>query len=421
MLRRRGGGGDLPTFTSNQTSLPDGSGKSIKMEAPIVKAVRTASVFTKWTYGWLFISSLFMWGGWTWIRRKSASIIVDCKASKCTITIQPPYDFLPRNTIVPSRKKSLKRKTKIEIDREQLVRADNIKWDPLTQSITANYGSNSPTYSSQQTNEDEDESTTGSKRPTKPWNKHNKKKRKGRPSYRSGGPDDDGFYDSYVIVLRDPLPAENLSENEGIDESPSKKMQRQMQTQHKFMENDPNSLSSLLVPFAIQDGSESRYNSRRINENKDTNLFNTEYIIHPRDFNVGQTRRLSRTAVAKINAYTKGRRTNFILRESRPVAWQGLILLILGIFSFVLCLLLGQFYEESDPTKEGSYRKRMAEIKKRNEAMNRKRKNIGKKPLARALSGTRAGNVGGAALKSAIGANQDTRPNAGTGYPGRGY
>ncbi len=315
----------------------------------------------------------------------------------------------------------MKRKSKIDIDREQLVRADNIKWDPITQRITANYGSNSPTYSSQQKDEGEDESTTASKRPTKPWNKHDKKKKKQKPSYRSGGPDDDGFYDSYVIVLRDPLPAANLSENEDYDESPSKKMQRQMQAQHKFMVNDPNSLSSLLAPFAIQDGSESRQNSRRINENEETVFSNTEYIIHPRDFNIGQTRRLPRTAVAKINAYTKGRRTNFILRESRPVAWQGLIMLILGIFSFVLCLLLGQFYEESDPTKEGSYRKRMAEIKKRNEAMNRKRKNIGKKPLARALSGNRAGNLGGATLKSAIGVNQDVGPNAGTKNPTRGY
>merc|ERR1711966_644159 len=86
-------------------------------------------------------------------------------------------------------------------------------------------------------------------------------------------------------------------------------------------------------------------------------LSNNEYIIHPRDFNL-QTRRLARTIVSKIVGYTKGRRSSFIVRESRPVSWQGLLLLILGIFSFVLCLLLGQFWEEYDPTKAGSYRKR---------------------------------------------------------------
>merc|ERR1711862_1063563 len=70
-------------------------------------------------------------------------------------------------------------------------------------------------------------------------------------------------------------------------------------------------------------------------------------------------------SASKINAYTKGRRSNVIIRESRPVKWQGLVLLILGIFSFVLCLLLGQFAEEFDPTKHGSYKSRMAEVRRR--------------------------------------------------------
>lgn len=53
--------------------------------------------------------------------------------------------------------------------------------------------------------------------------------------------------------------------------------------------------------------------------------------------------------------------------QSQLFAWQGLKLLILGSFTLVLCLLLGQFSQEYDPTKGGLYRKRMKEILKRKE------------------------------------------------------
>lgn len=407
MLRKRGG--DLPT-SFNQSSMNDGSGKSIKMEAPLAKAIRSADGFIKGSYVWFFVSILFIWGGWSWIRRNSASMILDCNSSGCTLTIQRPYYFLPRNSSsgIPVKSKS-KRKTKIEIKRDQLVRADNIKWDPESQQILMNYGLNSPTYSSQQQNTDEEDGEGGANRPNKPWNQHKKKKKKKQYKqsghYRHGGPDADGNYDSYVIVLRDPLPPSFESDEEADpNESPSKKMQRQMAAQHNSMTHDPNSLASILAPYAItEDGSDRVLTS------------STEYIIHPRDFNLGQTRRLARSNVSKINAYAKGRRASCILRESRPVAWQGLVLLILGIFSVVLCLLLGQFWEEHDPTKVGSYRKRMAEIRKREEAKKiRHRRNAGRKPPVRKPEATRStGRVGVSASRTQVTGSARMRPNAG--------
>lgn len=394
MLRKRGSGGELPTtFNGGPSKLPDGSGKSIKMEAPLAKAIRSADGFMKGTYIWFFISTFFIWGGWSWIRRNSSSIVLDCgnnsDNSGCTLTLQAPYSFLPRNssTGIPVKTRSRsKRRTKIKLERDQVVRADNIKWNPVSQTIVENYGLNSPTYASHfipETDQNEDnEAEGGPNRPNKPWNEHKRKhkakgyKKKGASYNRNGGPDADGNYDSYILVLRDPLPP-SFESDEGIDESdpdesPSMKMQKRMAAQHRSMTDDPNSLATLLAPFAITDGSAS----------------STEYIIHPRDFNVGQTRRLARTAVSKIVAYTKGRRASCILRESRPVAWQGLVLLILGIFSLVLCLLLGQFWEEHDPTKQGSYRKRMAEIRRREEAKKlRQRKSVGRKGVVRRPGG----------------------------------
>lgn len=423
MLRNRGSGfgGELPTtFNQPSSKVADGSGKSIKMEAPLAKAIRSADGFIKGTYVWLFISIFFIWGGWTWIRSNTASIVLDCHAGGCTLTVETPYSFLPRNssTGIPIKtKKRSKRKTKIELKREQIVRADNVKWDPELQIIVENFGTNSPTYASNQKN-DEEENGDDTKRENKPWNKHNKKKYKYKKykknknsSIYRGGLDSDGNYDSYVIVLRDPLPPpDEIFEDEDAypDESPSMRMARQMAAQHSSMEHDPNSLATLLAPFAV----------------KDNNGSNTEYMIHLRDFNLGQTRRLARTAVSKINGYTKGRRASVILRESRPVAWQGLVLLILGIFSFVLCLLLGQFWEEHDPTKVGSYRKRMAEIRKREEAKkNRLKRNVARRPLKkpggaqpslrRPASGISAGRSS-ASRTSATGASTvRARPNAG--------
>jgi hypothetical protein len=364
LLRKRST--NLPT-TFAESTVTDGSVKSIKIEAPLAKAIRSADGFIKGTYAWLFVSIFSIYFGSVWIFRNSASIVLNCQADGCTFNIHTPYGYVPKksiNGIIPTADKS-KRKTIIEIKRDQLVRADNIKWDPESQAVVENYGLGSPSYSSQQQSEDEDvggEGVGDSRRPTKPWNKHkryknkktdrNKKKNKGKyKSYYRTGPDANGNYDSYAVVVRDPLPSSfNGVEESDPDESPSKRMQRQMLARHNSMMNDPNSFASLIAPFAI------------------TSNDSMEYIIHLRDFNVGQTHRLPRTSVSKVNAYTTGRRTNFVLRESRPVKWQGLVLLIVGIFSLVLCLLLGVFWEEYDPTKVGSYRQRMAEMRKRNEA-----------------------------------------------------
>jgi hypothetical protein len=76
MLRRRKD--ELPTtLPANHAAsngLPDGSGKSIKMDAPLVKAIRSSSDATKYTYVWLGVSLLFVWVGWSWIRSGSGKI-----------------------------------------------------------------------------------------------------------------------------------------------------------------------------------------------------------------------------------------------------------------------------------------------------------------------------------------------------------
>lgn len=381
LLRKRST--NLPTNFA-ESAVIDGSVKSIKIEAPLARAIRSADGYIKGTYAWLFVSIFFIYSGTVWIFRNSASVVLNCQSDGCTLKVNSPHGFVPRNSIngiiIPTTDK-FKRKTTIEFKRDQLVRADNIKWDPDDRVIVENYGLGAPSYSSQQQNDDEAEGgEDDERRPTKPWNKHKnyRKKRKGKnknnrkkdkyKSYHRNGPDSNGNYDSYAVVLRDPLPSSfNGDEGSDPDESPSKRMQRQMEARHRTMMNDPNSFASLIAPFAI------------------TGNDSMEYIIHLRDFNVGQTSRLPRTSVSKVNAYTTGKRTNFVLREARPVKWQGLVLLIVGIFSLVMCLLLGVFWEEYDPTTMGSFRKRMAEMRRRNEAKKfaAQRKNMARSPQAR--------------------------------------
>ena len=86
MLRRRkdelpttlpstGGGnngfGVNSNFGTYNGGIPDGSGKSIKMDAPLVKAIKSASGVTKYSYIWLGVSVLFIWCGWGLISKNS--------------------------------------------------------------------------------------------------------------------------------------------------------------------------------------------------------------------------------------------------------------------------------------------------------------------------------------------------------------
>ncbi len=310
-------------------------------------------------------------------------MILDCHAGGCTLTIHTPYAFKPKSPRGDdTTKKSFKRSTKVEISRDQLVRAENVKWDPRSNIIVENFGVNSPPNPNGIRNDGEDDREHDERRPRKPRDKRKNKQK--YPKYKTNqsgnwnsGPDANGNYDSYVIVLRNSLPIiENEEENGPNDVIASQRKQQQMAAQHRSAMNDPNSLSSLLAPFTLN-----------------TNADNMEFTIHLRDFNLGNTRRPARSTVAQLNAWTKRRRAHCIVRESRPVAWQGLVLLILGIFSITLCLLIGQFWEEYDPMKVGSYKKRMVEMRKREEAKKMRQQNAASRRTAASSRPTSNGNT----------------------------
>jgi hypothetical protein len=69
------------------------------------------------------------------------------------------------------------------------------------------------------------------------------------------------------------------------------------------------------------------------------------YTLVIRKYNIGHTKRRVGAIVNRINGYRQGNRQRLNIRENRNVIWQGILGMVLGIFSFLLSLLIGQYSE----------------------------------------------------------------------------
>lgn len=90
---QRKGGGSLPTtmgMPSTMGGMGDGSGRAIKMDAPVVKAWKKASSFTKYSYYILLFCLLMVFMGFRYLRFWNASIWLTCHATECTLELTPP-------------------------------------------------------------------------------------------------------------------------------------------------------------------------------------------------------------------------------------------------------------------------------------------------------------------------------------------
>jgi len=125
------------------------------------------------------------------------------------------------------------------------------------------------------------------------------------------GPDKHGHYPSYRITLREST--NNESEQTGDSVDGAVKL--------------PDVSLAKLAPFLDQ------------GENRE------EFTIIIRKYNIRQSRRRVKTTVQKIDSYIKNRRHKLTVKENCPPSWQGILLLVLGIFGLLLTLLIGQFWE----------------------------------------------------------------------------
>ena len=142
------------------------------------------------------------------------------------------------------------------------------------------------------------------------------------PSYKSGrkqssvhskysthrGPDDEGNYPDYTIVLRPPED----------DKKPTN------QEEEEWSEKELNELA----PFTTREQSSGNY------------------VLHMRKYNLGFTKRSTRTMVTKVDSYIKQRRHKLTIKENTAISWKGMLAMVLGLFGLLIGILFWQFAED---------------------------------------------------------------------------
>lgn len=286
---------NIPTGSD---SYRDGSGKAIKMDAPVVKAWKQSSSFTKYSYYILAVCMLMVFFGYRYLRYWNASIWLTCHAQECTLEVTPPG----------------KRTMTVVFPREQLHSAQTTKVDKAGNFIAVDHSKYEP-----------------------PPRGDKKSKKKG--GYKSGaykGPDDNGEYRSFMIKFHAKTPPSNNNKKssttggsvEGGEAKPT------TPEEEPTPDGDFEPLKSHLVVETLEDGKE-------------------VYVLHMRKFGLSQSRTRIRSSISKIESYLKQRRHKLHVKESAALPWQGLLLLIFGLLGVMLTLIIGQFWEESAPRKQG--------------------------------------------------------------------
>mmetsp|Transcript_17897 Transcript_17897/g.22567 ORF Transcript_17897/g.22567 Transcript_17897/m.22567 type:complete len:463 (-) Transcript_17897:96-1484(-) len=70
-----------------------------------------------------------------------------------------------------------------------------------------------------------------------------------------------------------------------------------------------------------------------------------QYMVILRKYNIGHRKRRVQSLMRTIMNYAQGKRDRMTIRENRDICWQGIIGLVFGMFSFLLCVLIGQFVD----------------------------------------------------------------------------
>lgn len=176
MFRRNNQNDTLPSTTygtgrgSSSSGFPfggggshDGSGRSIKMDAPVVKAWRKASVYTRVSYCLLGLALFLIFYGFRSLRYWNASIWLTCHQQDCTLEITPPG----------------KRTLTVVFPRTQLHSAQPIKTDA----------------------DGKFDSIDKDKYEPPERKKSGKKYKNSKPKWNSKGPDEQGRYRTYRINI----------------------------------------------------------------------------------------------------------------------------------------------------------------------------------------------------------------------------
>ena len=145
--------------------------------------------------------------------------------------------------------------------------------------------------------------------------KKNKSKKKNTSNYK--GPDANGNYVSYQLLLKD---------------------------NHKFEEPDEKPADqpvddSVDVPVvSLQPLMPYLQNTDELGE----------YRLIFRAFRISQTRRRVRTMTQKAGSYIKKRRQKLLIKENATPSWQGIVMVVIGVIGCLLSILLAQIWKEDE-------------------------------------------------------------------------
>jgi hypothetical protein len=264
-----------PSTASTASGYNDGSARSIRLQSPMVQHWQRARRGTKITYILLVSFLLSAYGGYRSLRYYNASVHMTCHAQECTLTITPL-----------GRSKSLE----LQFARSQLVNAEPVK--------TLDDG----TYLN-----------------IKPDLREEVKVYKGKQKYQYNykGPDKDGNYLSYALILRN------------ANKTDSQQGQSSGETEGHFVERD----ISAVGKYAMQ-------------------LDDGTYRLILRQFRISQSRRRIKTMIQKVESFVKYRREKLIVKENAPPSVRGIIMIVVGAVGFILTLLIGEIWHE----ETGAYR-----------------------------------------------------------------
>ena len=137
------------------------------------------------------------------------------------------------------------------------------------------------------------------------------------------GPDENGAYTSYALKFYPATPAFVEKTEEDVDDG-------------SFA-----SVEQFLQKELIHEG-----------EGEDAGHVEI-WTLHMRKFGLTQSRTRVRSMVNKVESYLKRRRQKLLIKETAPLPWQGLLFLIFGLLGLMLTLLIGQFWDDPLPRKQG--------------------------------------------------------------------
>ena len=298
-----------PSLLPLRPSANDGSASSIRLSKPLSVMWKQASTGTKATYISFFVFLFLLYLGIRSIRHHNAHVHLDCQSTDCRLSLLP---------VGVGRKKII-----LNFPRRQMI--DNY---PVKTTIDGKVVKINPSLDDDMV--------------------HRKRKGPGKtPQYK--GPDKNGHYLSYAIVLQQP--GSNSDKNK-------------QEAEQSGDDNDQAELVDLsaLHPFAeILDGGELRMAFRQ--------------------FRIGQTSRRVRTMNNRIDSYIKKRRQRVLVKENGVPSWQGILLITLGTVGFLLTLLIGQFVDEPE---HGHYQGPGARRRSSQESAAERRRRFSADPMARA-------------------------------------